>query len=267
MSHTIDALLDIMTKLRDPENGCPWDVEQTFETIAPYTIEEAYEVDEAIRDGTKDELKDELGDLLFQVVFHAQMAKEEGSFDFTDVVASISDKMIRRHPHVFAEDSKRTSEEQIEAWEVTKQKEREANQSNKAVHLSALDGVSSSLPALMRAQKLQKRAARVGFDWPDTSHVLDKIQEESMELYEAYSKDQGKKRIVEEYGDLLFVMVNLGRHLEVDVETALRDANAKFTRRFQYVEQKLSDQGKSPETSSLEEMDAYWDEIKAYDKQ
>ena len=254
----MDRLLEIMARLRDPETGCPWDVEQSFETIAPYTIEEAHEVSDAIERKAWDELKDELGDLLFQSVFHAQIAKDLGLFDFDDVVNAISDKMVSRHPHVFGDESnKKSAEQQTADWEAVKAAERAAK-SEKGV----LDGVAMGLPALMRAVKLQKRAARVGFDWPETSMVLDKLVEEAQEIAEA--KDH--PNLEEEFGDLLFVMANLGRHLKVDPEKALRAANAKFTRRFNYIEETLSKDGRAPTDSTLEEMDAIWDQAKAAEK-
>lgn len=253
----IYRLLEIMRRLRDPETGCPWDIEQDFATIAPYTIEEAYEVADAIEREAWDELKGELGDLLFQSVFHAQMAAEKGLFSFDDVANTMSDKMIDRHPHVFGDQSRdKSAEQQTRDWEAIKAAER----AEKA-QTGALDGVAIGLPALLRAYKLQKRAARVGFDWPDTGDVLDKITEEAAELAEArdtLSADQ----IEDEFGDLLFVITNLGRHLGVDPEAALRRTNAKFTRRFGYVETALKDLGKRPEDSSLAEMDALWDEAK-----
>ncbi len=258
----MEDLLEIMGKLRNPDGGCPWDLEQTFASIAPYTIEEAYEVDEAIRDNDMASLRDELGDLLFQTVFHAQMAREKEAFTFDDVVQSISDKMVRRHPHVFADASERDADTQVKAWEEQKAEERakKAAQSNRAV--SALDGVSMALPALMRAVKLQNRAARVGFDWPSVMPVIDKIQEEAGELAEAYETSVSNTAIREEYGDLLFVIANLGRHINADPEECLRAANAKFTKRFHGVEAKLAKLGKTPADSDLQEMDALWDTVK-----
>ncbi len=259
----INQLLDIMAQLRNPEGGCPWDLEQSFETIAPHTIEEAYEVAEAIANGDMDELKDELGDLMFQVVFYAQMAKEEGKFDFNDVVTAISEKMIRRHPHVFGSQEIASADAQTLAWEETKAMERAAKSDNGANQPpSALEGVANSLPALTRAVKLQKRAARVGFDWPDIIPVFDKISEELEELKTEIESNGSKDRIAEEYGDLMFVLANLGRHLEVEPETVLRQANRKFIRRFEAVEQHLLDQGKTPNESSLEEMDELWNQVK-----
>ena len=254
-------LLAIMRALRDPETGCPWDIEQDFASIAPYTIEEAYEVADAIEREEWDELRGELGDLLFQSVFHAQMASERGLFDFNDVADTMSDKMLARHPHVFGDQSNaKSAEQQTIDWEVIKAAERAQKAQG-----GTLEGVAIGLPALMRAQKLQKRAARVGFDWPSTDEVLDKIVEESAELVEARDT-LGAQESEEEFGDLLFVMVNLGRHLGIDAETALRAANAKFTRRFESVEAALNAKGKSPQQSDLQEMDALWDAAKAAEK-
>jgi ATP diphosphatase len=254
-------LLEIMRRLRDPETGCPWDIEQDFSSIAPYTIEEAYEVADAIDREAWDELKGELGDLLFQSVFHAQMATEKGLFTFDDVADNMSDKMVARHPHVFGDESRdKSADQQTRDWETIKAAER-ANKAQKGT----LDGVAVGLPALLRALKLQKRAARVGFDWPDTSHVIDKIVEEAKELEEA--RDHlTETEIAEEFGDLLFVIVNLGRHLGLDPENALRATNAKFTRRFEKVETKLAAIGKSPVDSTLEEMDGFWDDVKREEK-
>jgi tetrapyrrole methylase family protein/MazG family protein/ATP diphosphatase len=249
----IARLLDIMAKLRSPEGGCPWDLEQNFATIAPYTIEEAYEVAEAIAKNDKENLKEELGDLLLQVVFHAQMAKEEGSFDFDDVARSINEKMIRRHPHVFGDATIATATEQVENWEQIKQRER----SKKSAAASMLDNVPAALPALMRAQKLQSRAARVGFDWPDTRDVIDKIREELAEVEEAIAEGN-QNHVAEELGDLLFAVVNLARFVGADAETALRDANQKFTRRFTYIEDTLRAQKRDITQATLDEMEALW---------
>lgn len=270
----IDRLLAIMERLRAPDGGCPWDLEQTFETIAPHTIEEAYEVAEAIARGDMAELKDELGDLMFQIVFYAQMAKEIGAFDFNDVVRAVSEKMIRRHPHVFGTETIPTAEAQTIAWEEVKAQERAAKElartdaaaAGKAAPPSALDGVALALPALTRAVKLQKRAARVGFDWPSVAPVLEKIREELGELEAEIGRASNEARIAEEYGDLLFVIANLGRHLKLDPETVLRSANAKFVRRFNKVEERLAEKGKTPDESTLEEMDEIWNEIRAEDK-
>ena len=250
----IRRLIDIMARLRDPESGCPWDVEQDFASIAPYTIEEAYEVADAIEREAWGELEGELGDLLLQVIYHTQMGGEAGHFDFASVTTAVADKMIARHPHVFGDESRdKTAEQQTADWEAQKAAERGS--------AGTLDGVALGLPALMRAVKLQKRAARVGFDWPDASHVLAKIVEEAEELTEA-RETLTQEKIAEEFGDLLFVMANLARHLKVDPEEALRGANAKFMRRFAYIEAALKDQGKRPDESSLEEMDALWNAAK-----
>jgi nucleoside triphosphate diphosphatase len=258
----IARLVAIMRRLRDPESGCPWDIVQTFDTIAPYTIEEAYEVADAIARRSHGDLTDELGDLLLQVVYHSRMAEEEGTFDFDAVVRGISDKMIRRHPHVFGTESRdKTPEQQVRDWESLKAAERAGRPQNASV----LDGVSLGLPALTRAVKLQNRAARVGFDWPDATAVLDKIAEESLELAEAQAAEDAE-RVFEEYGDLLFVMANLARHYGIDPESALRAANAKFTRRFHGIEAALLAQGRTPEDSNLQEMDALWDAMKRSEK-
>lgn len=253
----VERLLEIMQALRDPEHGCPWDIDQNFSTVAPYTIEEAYEVADAIEREAWDELKGELGDLLFQSVFHAQMAAEAGHFTFQDVVTTMSNKMVSRHPHVFgAESRNKSAEQQTADWEAIKAAER-AGKAQKGT----LDGVAVGLPALLRAYKLQKRAARVGFDWPVVDDVIAKIAEESAELVEARST-LTQVEVEEEFGDLMFVMANLGRHLGVEPEAALRQANAKFIRRFEGVEAKLTSRGKSPQDSDLTEMDSLWDEVK-----
>ena len=258
----LPRLRAIMRALRDPETGCPWDIEQTFATIAPYTIEEAYEVADAIERGAWDELKGELGDLLFQSVFHAQMAEEAGLFSLDDVADTMSDKMVTRHPHVFgAESRNKSAEQQTRDWEAIKAAER-ADKAEKGT----LDGVALGLPALLRAHKLQKRAARVGFDWPSAREVLDKILEESRELVEAQDETD-QEHILEEYGDLMFVMANLGRHLGVEPEAALRAANAKFERRFGRVEALLAARGKRPEDSTLAEMDALWTTAKEEERE
>ena len=258
----LPRLRAIMRALRDPETGCPWDIEQTFATIAPYTIEEAYEVADAIERGAWDELKGELGDLLFQSVFHAQMAEEAGLFSLDDIADTMSDKMVTRHPHVFgAESRNKSAEQQTRDWEAIKAAER-ADKAEKGT----LDGVALGLPALLRAHKLQKRAARVGFDWPSAREVLDKILEESQELVEAQA-EADQEHILEEYGDLMFVMANLGRHLGVEPEAALRAANAKFERRFGRVEALLAARGKRPEDSTLAEMDALWTTAKEEERE
>ena len=254
----LPRLLEIMRRLRDPDSGCPWDIEQDFATIAPYTIEEAYEVADAIEREAWDELESELGDLLLQTVYHAAMGQEAGLFDFASVANRISDKMVARHPHVFGDETReKSSAQQTKDWETIKAAERA-----KRAATGALDDVAIGLPALTRAVKLQKRAARVGFDWPQTDQVIDKITEETLELVEARDK-LTQSDVEEEFGDLLFVIANLARHLNVDPETALRAANMKFTRRFSGVEAKLAALGKRPENSNLKEMDALWDAVKA----
>lgn len=257
----IARLVEIMRRLRDPVGGCPWDLEQDFASIAPYTIEEAYEVSDAIEREAWDELKGELGDLLFQSVFHAQMAQEQGLFDFNDVADTMSDKMVARHPHVFGDESRdKSSEQQTRDWETIKAAERAAKSRD-----GVLDDVALGLPALMRAVKLQKRAARVGFDWPEIGQVLDKVAEETREVVEARDS-LSHTELTEEIGDLLFVMANVARHLKVDPEVALRGANSKFTRRFRSIEAALAADGKRPEDSNLEEMDALWEAAKAAEK-
>lgn len=251
----------IMARLRDPARGCPWDLEQDFDSIAPFTIEEAYEVAEAIARRDYGELCSELGDLLLQVIYHAHLADEAKLFGFDDVVRGIADKMVRRHPHVFGDESRdKSAEQQTEDWERLKAGERAAARAG-----GVLAGVAVGLPGLTRAVKLQNRAARVGFDWPDAGAVLGKIAEEAAELVEA--RDGGEAaRVEEEYGDLMFVMANLGRHLGVDPEGALRTANAKFIRRFEAIEAALAAEGRSPAESTLAEMDALWDRAKAAER-
>ena len=256
----IDELLSIMARLRSSEGGCPWDLEQTFATIAPYTIEEAYEVADAIEKGDMSELRDELGDLLFQVVFYAQMAKEAGEFTFDDVARGICEKMLRRHPHVFGNAEEISAGAVKGQWEEIKAKERAAK--GDTTPQSILDDVPLALPALTRALKLQSRAARVGFDWPDIANVIDKLNEEMLELSQELAKGGDKDRLEDEFGDILFVYANLARHLDIDPEAALRRTNAKFRRRFGYVEQSLAAEGRSPEQSNLEEMDALWNAAK-----
>jgi tetrapyrrole methylase family protein/MazG family protein/ATP diphosphatase len=259
---SILGLLDIMARLRDPRTGCPWDLEQTFATIAPYTVEEAYEVADAIANGTMEDLAEELGDLLFQVIFHAQMAKEAGAFDFKDVVAAITAKMIRRHPHIFGDAEARSASEQTEAWEQIKALERA---SRETPHPNVLDGIPIGLPALTRALKLSRRAARVGFVWPSINEVLAKLREEIAEFEaEVAAGDMEKAR--RELGDMLFVCANIARELDVDPEACLRETNDKFVRRFGYVERTLKAAGSSPEKSDLAEMDRLWDEAKAAER-
>ncbi len=257
----LPRLLAIMRALRDPDTGCPWDIEQDFASIAPYTIEEAYEVADAIQRADWSDLTGELGDLLLQVVFHAQIAQDRGLFDFDDVANGIADKMVARHPHVFGNESRdKTADQQTRDWEAVKAAERAAR-----AEAGTLEGVALGLPALLRAVKLQKRAARVGFDWPDTAQVLDKVAEEMAELVEADASGD-TDHTEEEFGDLLFVMANLARHMKIDPEAALRRANAKFTRRFERIESLLAEAGKTPAQSGLAEMDALWNRAKAEEK-
>lgn len=259
--HKIDDLLAIMAALRTPGTGCPWDLEQTYETIAPYTIEEAYEVADAIERKDFEALKDELGDLLLQVVYHARMAEEDEHFAFEDVVSAICEKMIRRHPHVFGPGDERGEVDLDGLWERVKAKEK--GDGEKSGEANILDGVPLALPALSRALKLQDKAAKVGFDWPDMEPVFEKVREEIEELEDATNlENPSRRKIAEEFGDLLFVMANLARHMRIDPEDALRHANAKFVRRFGAIEKRLAAEGRSPDESTLEEMDSLWDEIK-----
>ncbi|WP_417587938.1 nucleoside triphosphate pyrophosphohydrolase [Pararhodobacter oceanensis] len=252
----LPRLAMIMARLRAPEGGCPWDIEQDFDSIAPYTIEESYEVADAIARRDWEGLKGELGDLLFQSVYHAQMAEEAGHFTLDDVLRGIADKMVARHPHVFGDTVIDSAEAQTDAWEEVKARERAAK-----AQTGVLDDVPLGHAALTRAIKLQNRAARVGFDWPEVAQVIDKVAEEAQELTEAAPEDR-----FEEYGDLLFVMANLARHLQIDPESALRAANDKFTRRFRFIEAALAAQGRRPADSDLAEMDALWDAAKAAER-
>jgi MazG family protein len=257
-------LLAVMAWLRDRQHGCPWDVDQTFQTIAPYTIEEAYEVADAIERGDMPALKEELGDLLLQVVYHAQMASEAKAFGFADVAAAIADKMVDRHPHVFTDARIDTAEAQTVSWEARKAAERAAKQPG-AGPAGTLDGVARALPALLRAEKIQKRAARVGFDWKETAPVIDKIEEELGELRaELTAGTIDQARITDELGDVLFAVANLARHCKVDPEAALRATNDKFERRFRHIERRLAEQGRKPADASLEEMEALWVEAKTH---
>jgi ATP diphosphatase len=265
-SKDISRLIEIMAALRDPDTGCPWDQQQTFATIAPYTIEEAYEVADAIGRSDLEHLKDELGDLLLQVVYHARMAEEQGAFDFGDVVEAVTTKMIRRHPHVFGSDAERAAGVTAGFWDRAKAAEK-ADTGRRGI----LDDVPVTLPALTRAIKLQNKAAKVGFDWPSLAPVFAKLEEEIAELHDAIAKNGGKTSapdpdIEEEFGDLLFVVANVARHLKLDPETALRAANDKFARRFRYIEQQLAEQGRTPAQSDLAEMDALWDAAKANER-
>ena len=250
-----------MAWLRDRQHGCPWDIDQTFQTIAPYTIEEAYEVADAIERGDMPALKEELGDLLLQVVYHAQMASEAKAFGFADVAAAIADKMVDRHPHVFGDARIDTAEAQTVSWEARKAAERAAKQTVEPA--GALSGVARALPALLRAEKIQKRAARVGFDWKETAPVIDKIEEELGELRaELTAGTIDPARIADELGDVLFAVANLARHCKVDPEAALRATNDKFERRFRHIERRLAEQGRKPVDATLDEMEALWQEAK-----
>jgi ATP diphosphatase len=261
--HTIDDLLRIMAALRDPKQGCPWDLEQDFSTIAPYTIEEAYEVADAIDRRDFADLRDELGDLLLQVVFHARMAEELGRFSFADVVEAICAKMIRRHPHVFADEKVADAQAQTAAWEEHKRREREQRAENDA---SVLAGIPRGLPEWQRALKLQKRAATVGFDWTEPTPVLDKLREEIDEVRAELAANVDHARLVDEIGDVLFVGVNLARLTNVDYSAALRSANAKFERRFRRMEVLAAGDGRQLDGMSLAEQDGYWDRAKAEEK-
>ena len=257
----IDRLCQIMIKLRDPETGCPWDVAQDFVSIVPYTIEEAYEVADAIQQGDRTAIRDELGDLLLQVVFHARIAEEEGSFTLADVAKSIADKMIARHPHVFDHDDRPSITSQTELWENLKARERA-----KKGETRVLDGLARGLPPMLRALKLQNRAARVGFDWANVAQILDKLQEEALELTaELECEDKNQERIKDEVGDLLFVAINLARKTGVDPETALQNCNIKFERRFKYIEETAESIGKKINQLSLGEMERHWQDAKDFD--
>lgn len=261
----LETLIDIMARLRTPVTGCPWDLEQTFATIAPYTIEEAYEVADAIDRGDMADLREELGDLLFQVIFHSRMAEEAGAFALADVVRAVNDKMIRRHPHVFKAADGRDADGQTAAWEEMKAAERAAK-GQAARAASALDGVALSLPALLRAEKLQKRAARTGFDWTETPPIFDKLTEEVEEVKEAMASGDADA-IEDEIGDLLFVAANLARRLSVDPEQALRRANAKFERRFRAMEAASAGDGVDFAALSLDEQEAYWQAVKKAERE
>jgi MazG family protein len=260
-SKDITRLIEIMAALRDPDTGCPWDQKQTFATIAPYTIEEAYEVADAITRGDLPHLKDELGDLLLQVVYHARMAEEQSAFAFGDVVEAVTSKMIRRHPHVFGTEAERAAGVAPGFWDDAKAAEKKDRSAG-----GILDDVPVTLPALTRAIKLQNKAAKVGFDWPSLAPVFAKLNEEIVELEDAIATTEDRPdraAIEEEFGDLLFVVANVARHLKLAPEAALRAANDKFTRRFRYIEAQLAKRGSSPDQSNLAEMDALWDEAKA----
>lgn len=258
----IDALLALMARLRDPDGGCPWDLEQTWATIAPYTVEEAYEVADAIQRNDAADLREELGDLLFQVVFHSRIAEEAGLFDFNDVADAITAKMIRRHPHVFGEAEERTAESQTVAWEVQKAAERAAKGADRS---GVLDDVPAGLPAMTRAVKLTRRAARVGFDWNRIEDVTGKLREELAEL-EVEIAAGDRVKATDELGDLLFVCANLARKLDIDPEDALRGANAKFTRRFRHIETSVAGSGQALDQVGLEAMENLWDEAKQIER-
>lgn len=271
--YTLDDLLYLMARLRDPQHGCPWDLKQTYASIVPYTLEEAYEVADAIERADFEHLPGELGDLLFQVVYYSQLAQEEGRFEFASVVDAITRKLVRRHPHVFVDgdlygtpDAAKLEEAAVkQRWEALKAEER-AEKAAEPAQLSLLDDVPTALPALTRAAKLQKRAAQVGFDWPDALPVVDKVREELDEVLEAMSENDSAA-VAEEIGDLLFVVTNLSRHLKVDPETALRSANQKFERRFRFIEETLRAAGQPIENCTLEQLDALWGEAKKQEKQ
>jgi nucleoside triphosphate diphosphatase len=254
----LQRLLEIMAQLRDPEHGCPWDRQQTFRSIAPYTVEEAYEVADAIEHGDMDGLREELGDLLLQTVFHARMAEEQGHFDFADIARGINAKLVERHPHVFGDVRFTDAEAQKQDWESRKRSERERKHGTQGT----LHGIPMGLPALTRAVKLQKRAAHVGFDWPDMEPVFAKIREELLELQHEIETGAGRERVLDELGDVLFAVANLARKLGIDPEQALRGTNNKFERRFQRIEAGLAEHDKRPEQATLEEMDRIWEQAK-----
>lgn len=263
MSKAMDELLAVMKQLRDPEDGCPWDLEQNFDTIAPYTIEEAYEVAEAIANKDYRNLEEELGDLLLQVVFHSQMASEQGLFDFDQVAQGIREKLIRRHPHVFTRSSNTVSASQVsQTWDAIKAQEKQQRGEVKTSHL---DGVSNGLPAMVRAEKLQKKAAKVGFDWDDPKAVIAKLREEIDEVEEAILGEHSTDAVESEVGDVLFCVVNLARHLKLDAEHALRRTNNKFVQRFQFIEQELNKQGIAFENATLDDLEAIWVKAKTFE--
>ena len=262
---SLDRLLAVMARLRDPQNGCPWDLEQDFKSIAPHTLEETYEVVEAIESGAMDHVREELGDLLFQIVFYAQMGREAGLFDFDAIADGVATKMIERHPHVFGDRDAATAADVLRNWEADKAAKRAAKNDDDKKPVSALDGVSEALPAATRALKLQKRAARVGFDWSNPKDIFAKIREELDEL-EAEINAADKDKMEDELGDVFFVIVNLARHLDLDPETALRRTNRKFTRRFQFIENALAAQGQALAGTSLDTMEQLWNDAKREEK-
>jgi ATP diphosphatase len=264
---SMQQLLDIMRALRDPDSGCPWDLEQNFQSLIPYTLEEAYEVADAIDRNNLDDIKSELGDLLFQIVFYSQLAAEQQAFDFNDVAQTISDKLTRRHPHVFADAKIMNAEEQTKEWEKIKQKERKSKAKEDASNLSHLDDVSRTLPSLMRAEKLQKRAAQEGFDWPNIKGVMAKVYEELDEVQqELDAKVQEQSKLEDEIGDLFFSCINLSRYAGVDAEKSLRKANMKFERRFREVEKKATNKGLQISEMNIEELENLWQEVKNEEK-
>lgn len=260
---SMQQLLDIMQALRDPESGCPWDLQQDFQSLIPYTIEEAYEVADAIERNDLNDIKSELGDLLFQIIFYSQLATEQSAFDFNDVAQAISDKLTRRHPHVFSDAKITNAEEQTKEWEKLKQQERKAKAEDSLSSLSHLDDVSRTLPSLMRAEKLQKRAAREGFDWPNVKGVMAKVYEELEEVQqEIDAKKQKHEKLEDEIGDLFFSCINLSRHVGVDAEHSLRKANLKFERRFRALENAASNKGLRVNQMNVDELEDLWQEVK-----
>jgi len=264
--NSISRLLDIMSKLRDPECGCPWDKEQTINSLLPYTLEEVYEVADAIERDNMADLCDELGDLLFQIVFYAQIGRETEYFSFYDIVDHAVEKLTRRHPHVFADQKTISTADQQVAWEQHKREERQERRGDNFHEQSVLDGVTRGLPGFIRAVKLQKRAARVGFDWPDTQAVLDKVAEEMTEVREVLDNGADRGPLLHEIGDLLLAVTNLARYVEIDPELALHQANNRFEQRFREVETGLARRGRKPHESTLEEMEALWQEVKMLEK-
>ena len=252
----MERLLDIMSQLRDPDGGCPWDLKQTFETILPHTLEEAYEVADAIESGDRDQLRDELGDLLFQVVFYSQLGKEEGSFQFADISNAMADKLLRRHPHVFGDMKAKDGDEALANWEAIKQTERTAKQQH-----SVLDDIPKTLPGMQRAAKIQKRAANVGFDWPEVAPVFDKLDEEVAEIHQAYASGE-REHVLDELGDLMFMCVNLARHLKANPEQVMRAANDKFERRFRLMEAQLQADGLEIAEQDMDDLEAAWQNAK-----
>jgi ATP diphosphatase len=266
MSAAIDKLVQVMAKLRDPNGGCPWDLEQNFKTVAPYTLEETYEVVEAIEQNNPQAIKDELGDLLFQIVFHARMAEEASLFDLDQIANHVADKMIERHPHVFGDRNANTAKEVLANWENDKAKKREAQAAAHGKTLSVLDGVTTTLPAVTRAVKLQNRAARVGFDWSNPRDIIAKIREEIAELEAEIGTKENHDAVEDEFGDVFFAITNLARHLKVDPETALRRTNRKFEHRFRGIETRLLAKGRNIKDASLDEMEQLWNEVKAEER-